>query len=157
MVDVLKLLEYNDCVRNAFFEKLEKMSWEEFALNREASFNSIRNIFVHILEVSDYWLDFLLKQKLRSQKRFDEYRTFADVASYKSRVEKRMRAYLDSLGAGGLSKAYSAKDEDGKTHEVTAEDVLIHIFEEEVYHKGELIALLWQIGIEPPATGWKGL
>ncbi len=44
-----------------------------------------------------------------------------------------------------------------KTMKITAEDVLIHVFEEEVHHRGELIALLWQMGIEPPSMGWKGL
>ena len=39
----------------------------------------------------------------------------------------------------------------------TAEDVLIHVFEEEIHHRGELIALLWQMGVEPPQMGWKGL
>jgi uncharacterized damage-inducible protein DinB len=41
--------------------------------------------------------------------------------------------------------------------EVTTEDVLIHVVEEEIHHRGELIALLWQIGIEPPLMGWKNL
>jgi uncharacterized damage-inducible protein DinB len=44
-----------------------------------------------------------------------------------------------------------------ETISVTAEDVLIHIFEEEVHHRGELIGLLWQMGVEPPLMGWKDL
>jgi uncharacterized damage-inducible protein DinB len=31
------------------------------------------------------------------------------------------------------------------------------MFEEEIHHRGELNALLWQMGIDPPAMGWKGL
>jgi len=49
------------------------------------------------------------------------------------------------------------KDDEGKTHRFTAEDILIHMFEEEVHHRGELIALLWQMGVEPPSMGWKDL
>jgi uncharacterized damage-inducible protein DinB len=45
----------------------------------------------------------------------------------------------------------------GEVVRVTAEDVLIHVFEEEVHHRGELIALLWQMEIEPPLMGWKYL
>ena len=33
----------------------------------------------------------------------------------------------------------------------------IHVFEEEVHHRGELIALLWQRNVEPPLMGWKNL
>lgn len=157
MVDILKLLEYNQNVRHSYLECFTKLPWKEFIKNREASFHSIRNILVHSLEAIDYWLDFLQGQKLRSGKQFSEYKTFKEVKAYMKHVEKRMSKYCDSLPAGELGKKYTAKGEDGKPFEITAEDVLIHVFEEEVHHRGEFIALLWQIGVEPPPMGWKGL
>jgi len=157
MVEVRKLLEYNEKVRHRYFEALAKLSWEEFVENREASFHSFRNIFVHTLGAIDYWLDFLQTAECRSKKKFDEYKTFKEVKAYMETVDVRMRNYLDSLPAGGLGKKYTLKNDLGETIEVTAEDVLIHVFEEEVHHRGELIALLWQMGIEPPLMGWKDL
>jgi uncharacterized damage-inducible protein DinB len=68
-----------------------------------------------------------------------------------------MHEYLDPLPTKGLNKTYASTSDDGKTFEITAEDVLIHVFEEEVHHRGELIALLWQMNVEPPPMGWKGL
>jgi uncharacterized damage-inducible protein DinB len=157
MVDVRKLLEYNETVRHRYFEKLAGLPWNEFAKNREASFHSLKNIFVHTLSANDYWLDFLQKQDLHSKSDYDEYKTFEEVRAYMEFVEKRTHSYLDSLPPSGLEKTYKIKDDDGKTSEVSAEDVLIHVFEEEVHHRGELIALLWQMDIEPPPMGWKGL
>jgi uncharacterized damage-inducible protein DinB len=157
MVDIRKLLEYNESVRHRYFESFTRLSWEEFIANREASFHSIRNIFVHTLGAMDHWLDFLLGENLHSKKKYDEYKTFEEVRAYMEHVEKRMLSYLDSLPAGGFNKTYVATGEDDKPFEITAEDVLIHVFEEEVHHRGELIALLWQMNVEPPAMGWKGL
>jgi uncharacterized damage-inducible protein DinB len=57
----------------------------------------------------------------------------------------------------GLAEKYEVENDLDETVEVTAEDVLIHVFEEEVHHRGELIALLWQMEIEPPLMGWKYL
>jgi uncharacterized damage-inducible protein DinB len=37
---------------------------------------------------------------------------------------------------------------------VTVEEILVHVFEEEIHHRGELIALFWQMGIEPPLIGY---
>lgn len=157
MVDIKKLLEYNETVRHKYFETFTKLSWDEFTKNREASFHSMKNIFVHTLSAIDYWLDFLQKQNLHSKKKYDEYRTFEQVRTYMEHVEKRMHTYLNSLTTEKLQKTYTVKDDDGKTTKVTAEDVLIHVFEEEVHHRGEFNALLWQMGIDPPPMGWKGL
>lgn len=156
MVDVKKLFEYNENVRHCYFEALAKLPWKEFTKNREASFHSIRNIFIHTLGATDYWLDFLQKESLHSKKDFNEYKSYQDVGAYMEQVEKRIKKYFDSLSTQGLNKTYKVKC-NGDTIEVTAEDVLIHAFEEEVHHRGELIALLWQMGIEPPPMGWKGL
>jgi uncharacterized damage-inducible protein DinB len=71
-------------------------------------------------------------------------------------VENRTHAYLKGLTAEKLEQLYTIQDDYGKTVKVTAEDVLIHVFEE-VHHRGEINALLWQMGIDPPSMGWKGL
>lgn len=157
MVDVVDLLEYNETVRHRYFETLSRLSWKELIKNREASFHSIRNIFVHVLGAIDYWLDFLQKQNLHSKKDYDKYRTLEEVRSYMEHVEERTHQYLKSLTTQGLKKTYSVKKRGGTTLKITAEDVLIHVFEEEVHHRGELNALLWQMGIDPPSMGWKGL
>jgi uncharacterized damage-inducible protein DinB len=157
MVDVKKLLEYNETVRHRYFETFTKLPWEEFTKNREASFHSMKNIFVHTLGAIDYWLDFLQKQNLHSKKKYDEYKTLEQVKAYMEHVEKRMHTYLNQLSPEKLNKAFTVTDEDGKTQKITAEDVLIHVFEEEIYHRGEFNALLWQMGIEPPPMGWKEL
>jgi uncharacterized damage-inducible protein DinB len=73
------------------------------------------------------------------------------------RVEARMGNYLNSLTAEQLSKKYAVTNDTGEKTEITGEDVLIHVFEEEVHHRGELIALLWQMDMEPPLMGWKYL
>ena len=157
MVDVRKLLEYNETVRHKYFEKLSKLSWEDLDKNREASFHSIKNIFVHTLGAIDYWIDFLKKESLRSRRRYDEYVTMKDVKDYMKHVEKRSHGYFNSLTTANLRDKFTITDENDKTFQVTAEDILIHLFEEEVHHRGELIALLWQMNIEPPPMGWKGL
>lgn len=157
MVEIRELLEYNDETRRKYLESFARLPWSEFVKDRGASWGSIRNIFIHTLGAIDYWLDFLQKENLHSRRKHDEYRTFEEVKTYMEHVEKRMRNYLDTLPEGGLKKKYVVKNNSDETVEITVEDVLIHIFEEEVHHRGEIIALLWQMNIEPPLMGWKNL
>jgi uncharacterized damage-inducible protein DinB len=89
--------------------------------------------------------------------RYDEYSRIGEIYEYMGNVEKRLRAYFESSSSDGLAKKYVRTNDLNEIAEVTAEDVLIHLFEEEVHHRGELIALIWQIGGEPPIMGWKYL
>jgi uncharacterized damage-inducible protein DinB len=54
MVEVAKLFEYNRNVRHRYFDALAKVPWKELVKNREASFHSIRNIFIHTLNATDF-------------------------------------------------------------------------------------------------------
>jgi uncharacterized damage-inducible protein DinB len=157
MVEIKKLFEYNEEVRHRYLETLARMPWEELVMNREASFQSLRNIFLHTLNVIDYWLDVLLDEQLCAEMRYDEYTRIGEIYEYMGNVEKRLRTYVESLSLDGLARKYVRTNDLNEIVEVTAEDVLIHLFEEEVHHRGELIALLWQIGVEPPIMGWKYL
>jgi len=157
LVDVRSLIEYNAEVRSRYLAALAKLPWHEFVRNREASWYSMRNIFIHTLGAVDHWLDFLQDEKLRVRRDSDDYKTIQDVQAYMDHVEGRMRNYLSSLTSEQLSKKYMITNDAGERIQITAEDVLIHVFEEEVHHRGELVALLWQIGIEPPLMGWKYL
>jgi uncharacterized damage-inducible protein DinB len=153
MVDIKDLLAYNEAERRAFFEAFGELSWDDFTKSRDASFDSIKNIFIHTLNAADYWLDFLQKEKHCSKKKFEEYKSLKEIGDYMRQVENRMNNYLRSLSAEDLKKKYTGRRR-GKLETVTAEDILVHVFEEEVHHRGELIALFWQMDIKPPLIGY---
>jgi uncharacterized damage-inducible protein DinB len=136
-----------------FLKAFAKLSWREFVKNREASLHSIRNIFIHTLNATDYWLDFLQNENQRSKRKFEEYKTLKEIEAYMRQVEKRMHDYLETLSPENLKKKYELTGS-SKPERKTAEDILVHVFEEEVHHQGELIALFWQMGIEPPLIGY---
>ena len=153
LVEVKKLLEYNRIERHAFFKKFTELTWEKFTENREASFHSMRNIFIHTLQAIDFWLDYLQKENIGSKKKFDEFKSYEDLGTYMEQVEKRMQRYLESLSTEILSQKQTVPGK-GKAGGVTTEDILVHVFEEELHHRGELIALLWQIDIAPPVIAY---
>jgi uncharacterized damage-inducible protein DinB len=42
---------------------------------------------------------------------------------------------------------------DGIRRSKKAIDVLIHVIAEELHHRGEIIAILWQMNLQPPDIG----
>lgn len=121
MVEVTELLLYNKGVRNRYFETLSKLPWDELTKNREASYHSLRNIFIHTLNAIDYWLDVLMKEnKRQTQRQFEEYKSIDDIRRYMKHVETRMESYIHSVSSKGLQVRYQRKDDKGEDVKVTA-------------------------------------
>ena len=136
---------------------MSRIPWEDLISNREVSFNSIRNVFIHTLKAIDHWLDFLQKEHNYTAKPYDKYENMAEIHQYVEYVERRMQKCLYSLSTSKLNTKYVLRNDLNEKIEVVAEDILIHLFEEEIHHRGELIALFWQMNIKPPLMGWKYL
>ena len=155
MVSVVKLLEYSQELRHRYLDTLAKLPWEEVVDDRGASFGSIRNIYLHMIGC----LDGFVKSSIRGQFSFsrinyDDYDSIEKIRGYLDSVESEANDYLGTITEEELSRKLEFKMRDGSISTYTVEDWLVTLFEEETHHRGELIALLWQIDVDPPHMGW---
>ncbi len=81
---------------------------------------------------------------------YNEYDSIAKITNYLEQVESKANAYLGKVTPKELARKVERKLRDGSTFLVTVEDVLLDFFQEETHHRGELIALLWQMDVAPP-------
>lgn len=139
-MNVLSLLEYSEFLRHKYLETLGQIPWEEVVKDRGASFASLRDIYLHMVFVVDAYINYAL-QGMRNYPNvnYNEYDSIEKIAAYRDDVEARARINLDKMTPEVLAKN---------------EIVLIDFFQEETHHRGELIALLWQMNVEPPHTGF---
>jgi uncharacterized damage-inducible protein DinB len=52
-----------------------------------------------------------------------------------------------------LKRVYRVNN-DGIRRKSIVRDVLLDVITEELHHRGEIIAILWQKDIQPPDMGW---
>jgi uncharacterized damage-inducible protein DinB len=153
MVDIKELFEYNWHCRRKFLESFEKLPWDEVVADRGASFGSMRDIFLHSMAAEHDWLRHLARGKMGEWSDFDPDRDFKDIAAigkYVEKVEADDRVYLYKLGPADLSKPFPLRAREGTDGVLKVEDILMHVVEEEIHHRGELLCLMWQIDVEPP-------
>jgi len=151
---IFKMLEYSQYLRHAYFDAFTKLSWDDFVKNRGASFDSIRNIFLHCVEVLDRYINMFIRGAGEQPRiNFDDYDSFDKIRAYLDRVEYEVNAYLKTVTPQELERKFERKFTSGAVT-LTVEDALIDVFQEETHHYGEFIALLWQMQIEPPHLGW---
>lgn len=152
---VIKMLEYSQFLRHSYLDTFSKLSWDEFVKGRNASFDSLRDIFLHCVEVLDRYVNHRIRGNAELPRiHFDDYDSIDKVKTYLDQVESDVNRYLGKVTPEELAKTVELRFKDGTAVQITVEDLLIHLFQEEIHHIGEFIALLWQMNIEPPPLGW---
>ncbi len=129
--------------------------------DRGASFGSIQNIFLHIIETYNWWFD---NVPSGNQAGFEELvgREWSDtdLIRLSRRVDNIVRKLAGSLKPSELGRSYLVNGigGDGKpyTKTVSLADIMWHMLEEECQHRGEINALFWQMDIDPPTDAWFG-
>ena len=136
----LQLLEYSQFLRHQYLETLSKLPWAEVVKDRGASFPSLRDIFLHIVFVTDAYINYALQgNKNYPNVKYEEYDSIEKIKKYMEDVETRASENLGKMTPEQLEKS---------------ETILLDFFQEETHHRGELLALLWQMKVEPQHIGF---
>ena len=155
MIDITRLMEYNQYLRHAYFDELKVLPWDELVKDKDASFGSLRNVFLHCIAVFDF-ANRLIQENENTFTRIDyeDYDTVEKIQRYMKRVESKFNTYLSRITSDELKRKITRTYPSGATTISTVEDYLFHFFQEETHHRGEFIALLWQMNVTPPHLGW---
>jgi uncharacterized damage-inducible protein DinB len=152
---ITELYSFSSDVRRRFLEKLESLPWETVSKNREASHYSMKNIIIHIIDNEDWIVGWVIPGRSSDYKRkkSEEYTSMRAIREHLDEVERNTRAFLGRADEKELQRRVIFALPSG-TFDLSVEECLLQSFTEQIYHMGELIALLWQENIEPPKMQW---
>lgn len=124
--------------------------------NREASFYSMKNILLHMVDNEDWIVNWVIPGRSGDyvRRKWVEYTSIGMVLAHLEEVEKKTRAWLAGIDEDGLRRKVRFTLSSGNEFELVIEECLLQSFTEQLYHMGELIALMWQENIEPPKMQW---
>lgn len=153
---------YNSYVRKKYLRILEKLPEDELLRDRGASFPSVLDVFTHILDAYRWWFLYVYHDRIHERKRLrGSGLKLKEVVGEEHKIDSHIRKFLHELSLSDLEKPviYHEVSHAGKRSKKIeyggkVRDMLWHMVEEELQHRGELNALLWQIDKEPPITGW---
>jgi uncharacterized damage-inducible protein DinB len=155
-LDIVELYEYSRTVRRRFAKKLSELSWEDASKNREASFYSMKNVLLHMIDNEDWIVNYAIfeKSKEYSRRSSNDYTNMGMILEHLSEVEKKTLNYFSKATIEELKRRVAFELSSGKKFDLTVEECLFQSFTEQLYHLGELICLFWQDDIEPPPMQW---
>ena len=148
---IVSFYRYNSDVRKKYVDAMEKLPWEEVTRDRGASFPSIRNVFLHVLNAYRYWFQYAIYNNLKNYRGIDPntFCTVDAIRKHESEVDSMVMSLIGSLREEDLLKVHVIQD-GSVTHNVTMEAILMHMIEEELQHRGEINCMFWQQNIDPP-------
>jgi len=142
-----------------YLEAILKLSPVDRLKDRGASWGSIQDIFLHIIEDYEWWFECVPQNKQ------DEYEDFVgremseqEIREVTERMIRSVHAIMDTATLPDMGRTYLVKgvSGDGKPYTMTTclADIVWHMVEEQLQHIGELNALFWQMDIDPPTHAW---
>jgi uncharacterized damage-inducible protein DinB len=149
--------EYNIRAREGYMAAFEKLPKEELSRDRGASFSTLLGIQCHILGAQWWWLKNASPPPGPAEPTdYSEPPSLEDVQRFEREVDAAVREFFRRLTEEDLDRKYPAPKPAGYSEqiEITVRDTLLHLLEEEIQHRGELNALLWQLDVDPPVLDW---
>jgi uncharacterized damage-inducible protein DinB len=149
MLTVIEMLvNHNSVCREPLFQALEKLDSEEFVKPTGAGKGSVRDILVHIMNAEKFWIAYLKETEYEMNKPED----FQDIQSIKdawSTVAADTAEFIRNLPEDQLHHVRSIRS-GNQTISFTIAKALLHVTTHETHHRGFLIGLMRQKGLEPP-------
>lgn len=159
------LATYNKAMNLQLLDCAAKLSHEELIVNRNAFFGSILGTFNHLAIGDTIWLKRFARQKPHDLylKGMDQLEMplalnqvlFADLESlFKRRtfLDDVICSWIDQLVEGDLEDILSYANTQGIDCKKTIFNVLLHLFNHQTHHRGQLSTLLSQAGVDVGVT-----
>jgi len=81
-MQVTDLVRYNHVVRGLYLDAMSKLPWAEVVAPKGLSFDSMRNVFLHLTLVEDRWISYIIPGRFKEWGDLD-FDSFNDIDSLK--------------------------------------------------------------------------
>jgi uncharacterized damage-inducible protein DinB len=124
--------------------------------NYNTAWLSLKDTLLHIIWAEDSWINYSINNFEDPNRPFDfsKYDSWEKIVDYNNRVVSKVNSYFVNLNDIDLVKTVYRINNDGVRRKSIARDVLLHVIIEELHHRDEIIAILWQQDLQPPYMGW---
>ena len=158
--DLERMLVYHSWSRNKYLDLFARLPWRVLTRRRGSTFESIRNVHLHVLQVYAWWLVnfFGQRQVAWVLKRREPVTSVQELRRVNRAIDTAVQRVARRLGPTDFDRKRPHPPIPGhaaatRKYRITPREVLWHLIEEDFLHHGEILCMLWQDDIEPPYTG----
>lgn len=140
---------YNAAINDRLYEVIAKLDDADRTADRNAFFGSIHNTLDHILWADAMWMwRFQAGNRPDGQIGVAQFRDFAALQTARTEMDQRIIAWSESLDDAWLAEMMTWTSADGQTRTQARWRLVSHMFNHQTHHRGQVTALLSQMGID---------
>jgi uncharacterized damage-inducible protein DinB len=111
---------------------------------------------LHTIDAEDKLINYTIPGRTKDwvPRNMDDFRDMDSIRKRAREVESKAKDYVAKLDSAKLEKKVEMLRTGMNSISVRVEDIIVHSALENIHHFGELIALLWQMDLNPPHMGW---
>ena len=128
-----------------------KLSQQDFEAERTGFFPSLQLTLNHIYVIDLFYVDALEGGWLGPKAWANDvpHRTAAELRQAQAAIDKRLVAVCNALTPGALNEIVRV-NRDTRVQTERCDRLLMHLFQHQIHHRGQVHAMLSGTGIEPP-------
>ena len=150
----LKFLHaFNAWASNRMFDAAEQMPEADVTRDMKTSHGSIHATLVHMVGAEKMWLSRWLGTPDRSFLTPHEVPTIADLRAVWERVGFETAKFIGTMTDRKLQGTFTMTTAKGESFVHTYSQAFQHVVDHSTYHRGQVVAMMRQLGVVPPSTG----
>ncbi len=149
----MQYAEYNLWANEAMIDLILSLPEEKIHQEISSSFNNLYSTILHMWNAESVWFQ---RIKLAEQIHWPAQEFSGDVYELGKKWKEQSKQWITWIGSAtdaALSHEFSYQDSKKNRYKQPVADVIMHVFNHNTYHRGQLVNMLRQLEIEKiPST-----
>lgn len=146
------LARYNRIANERLYACCEPLEDFEFRKRRPGSFGSIHGVLNHILLGDRIWMGrFEGSEDGTPSLNTIVFDDFAKLRAARAAEDQRIETFFENLSEDFLSRSFRYVNNQGKQYVELAPVAVIHFFNHQTHHRGQVHVMVSQAGVQPPS------
>ena len=150
--DLIHMFEYDEWAINKLLEAAAQLDSDAFRKDLGASFRSVHGTLAHIYGAQRLWLTRWKGSSPATLISPEEIPTASELKKRWQELYAGLRAYILPLTTEQLHSPFGYQDTKGNRWSEPLYQQIQHLLFHSMYHRGQVVTLLRQLGQTPPQT-----
>jgi len=151
--EIKLFVAYSAWATHKMFDAVAQMSETGLYKDMNSSHKSIHGTLLHMVSAERTWLARFRGEQDPLRLGADEAPTLAAAKSVWEKIGYEMAKFVGTMTDKKLQETFKVASPEGQVFTHQYGQVVVHVVDHSTFHRGQVITLMRQLGVVPPATG----